>query len=105
MGWIRPYLIVLMVMAVWSIGSAADLFNSYLIPSPWKVCGTAWKLVVSGALFRHMAVSFYRVIIGFAITSGTEVTVTDKTTGFEFCEIFILRRPVGLPPGITENNE
>jgi len=68
MGWIRPYLIVLMVMAVWSIGSAADLFNSYLIPSPWKVCGTAWKLVVSGALFRHMAVSFYRVIIGFAIT-------------------------------------
>jgi len=68
MGWIRPYLIVLMVMAVWSIGSAADLFNSYLIPSPWKVCGTARKLVVSGALFRHMAVSFYRVIIGFAIT-------------------------------------
>jgi sulfonate transport system permease protein len=68
MGWIRPYLIVLTVTAVWSIGSAADLFNPYLIPSPWKVCGTAWKLVVSGSIFRHMAVSFYRVIIGFAIT-------------------------------------
>jgi len=65
---IRPYLILLIVLAVWSIGSAADLFNPYLIPPPWKVVGTAWKLIKNGILFRHMAVSFYRIVIGFAIT-------------------------------------
>ena len=68
MRWIRPYLIVLIIIAVWSIGSMADLFNPYLIPPPWKVVGTAWKLIANGALFRHMAVSFYRIVIGFAIT-------------------------------------
>jgi len=70
MSWIRPYMIGLMVMAAWSMGSAADLFNPYLIPSPLKVCSTTWKLVMNGALIGHMSVSFYRVIIGFAITVG-----------------------------------
>lgn len=46
----------------------ADLFNPYLIPPPWKVLGTAWRLISNGMLFRHMAISLYRFIIGFVIT-------------------------------------
>jgi sulfonate transport system permease protein len=57
-----------MIMIFWTAGSLAGLFNTYLIPSPWKVAETAWKLIMNGVLFRHMATSFYRVIIGFAIT-------------------------------------
>jgi len=67
-GWIRPYLIVLIMIAVWCVGSIADLFNPYLIPPPGKVVRTAWKLMENGVLFRHMAVSFYRIAVGFAIT-------------------------------------
>jgi sulfonate transport system permease protein len=86
MRWIRPYLIVLIIIAVWSIGSITDLFNPYLIPPPWKVVGTAWKLIRSGMLFRHMAISSYRIVIGFAIT---------------FCLAF----PMGLLVGLNKTNQ
>lgn len=85
MSQIRPYLIVLMVIAIWSIGSMADLFNPYLIPPPWKVLGTAWRLIRNGMLFRHMAISLYRVIIGFVIT---------------FCLAF----PMGLLVGLNKTS-
>lgn len=63
-----------------------ELFNSYLLPPPWKVVGSAWKLISNGTLFRHMAVSFYRVVIGFAIT---------------FCLAF----PMGLLVGLNKTSQ
>lgn len=63
-----------------------DLFNPYLIPPPWKVVGTAWKLIRNGMLFRHMAISFYRIVIGFAIT---------------FCLAF----PMGLLVGLNKTSQ
>jgi sulfonate transport system permease protein len=68
MGRAKPYIVIAVVIIFWSIGSLAGLFNAYLIPPPWKVTETAWKLIMNGTLFRHMATSLYRVIIGFAIT-------------------------------------
>jgi sulfonate transport system permease protein len=68
MGRTKPYIVIATVIVLWSVGSLAGLFNTYLIPSPWKVTETAWKLAMNGTLLRHMATSFYRVIIGFAIT-------------------------------------
>lgn len=85
MRWIRPYLIGLIITIVWSIGSMADLFNPYLIPPPWKVLSTAWKLIRNGILFRHMAISLYRVVIGFTIT---------------FCLAF----PMGFLVGLNKTN-
>jgi sulfonate transport system permease protein len=64
----KPYIVIAGVLIMWSIGSFAGLFTTYLVPSPWKIAETGWKLILNGTLFRHMAISFYRVIIGFAIT-------------------------------------
>jgi sulfonate transport system permease protein len=86
MRWIRPYLIVLIIIVVWSVGSMSELFNPYLIPAPWRVIRTAWKLIENGALFRHMAVSFYRIVIGFSIT---------------FCLAF----PMGLLVGLHKTSQ
>lgn len=68
MNRIKPYLIIVLVLIVWTVGSFLGLFNTYLIPPPWRVAWTAWGLVLNGVLIRHMATSFSRVIIGFAIT-------------------------------------
>jgi sulfonate transport system permease protein len=65
---IKPYLIILLILLLWTVGSFLGLFNAYLIPSPWKVAGTAWKLILNGVLVRHMTTSFFRVIIGFVVT-------------------------------------
>lgn len=65
---IRPYLIIVLIIAIWTVGSLLGLFNVYLVPSPWKVVQTAWKLILNGILFRHMTTSFCRVVTGFAVT-------------------------------------
>jgi sulfonate transport system permease protein len=68
MGRTKPYIVIAAVIVLWGIGSFTGLFNAYLVPSPWKVGETGWKLIMNGMLFRHMATSFYRVVVGFAIT-------------------------------------
>lgn len=68
MGCLKPYVVIAVVMISWTSGSLAGAFNDYLIPPPWKVAETGWKLIMNGVLFRHMATSLYRVIIGFGIT-------------------------------------
>ncbi len=68
MGRVKPYVIPVLVLIVWTGGSYFELFNTYLIPPPWKVARTAWGLIMNGMLFRHMAISFSRVVFGFAIT-------------------------------------
>jgi sulfonate transport system permease protein len=64
----KPYLIISLILIFWTVGSYFGFFNVYLIPPPWKVAGTAWKLILNGVLIRHMATSFSRVVIGFAVT-------------------------------------
>ena len=64
----KPYLIISLILICWTIGSFFGLFNVYLIPPPWKVAGTALKLILNGVLVHHMATSFTRVIAGFLVT-------------------------------------
>jgi sulfonate transport system permease protein len=52
-------------MAVWIIGSSLSVWNSYIIPSPVEVWNSAYKLAANGILFKHAAVSLYRVFAGF----------------------------------------
>jgi sulfonate transport system permease protein len=68
MGRTKPFIIIAAVLIFWTVGSIAGIFNIFLIPPPWKVADTGWKLTLNGTLFRHMATSLYRVIIGFSIT-------------------------------------
>jgi sulfonate transport system permease protein len=67
MGRTRPYIVIAVVLAIWIAGSLAGVFNVFLLPPPWKIAATGWKLIQNGMLFRHMATSFYRVVVGFAI--------------------------------------
>ena len=64
----KPYLVAILCLVVWSLGSLFKFFDPYLIPSPWKIAETAWKLILNGVLIRHISTSFSRVIIGFALT-------------------------------------
>ncbi|MCC5910578.1 MAG: ABC transporter permease [Clostridiaceae bacterium] len=54
-------------MLIWTIGSALDLWNAYIIPSPIRVAQATLRLIESGMLFRHIVVSLNRVFTGFAV--------------------------------------
>ncbi|MBN2510831.1 MAG: ABC transporter permease [Spirochaetales bacterium] len=59
-----PVILVLL----WHAASAFEWVHPYLLPSPLKVARTAADLIQSGALPRHLGVSFLRIAGGFSIT-------------------------------------
>ncbi|MBV7276005.1 ABC transporter permease [Clostridiaceae bacterium UIB06] len=65
---IKGLIIPIIIIVLWSGASLLKVFNDYIIPSPWTICSTAYELIKSGELIRHLAVSFFRVFMGFFVT-------------------------------------
>lgn len=62
---VKTLLIPGLIITIWALTSWAGWGNSYILPSPVKTLNTAGQLAASGMLFKHLAVSFYRVFAGF----------------------------------------
>src|SRR3546814_20451792 len=45
--------------------SAGTIFNTILVPSPGETFRTAWQMLQTGELGRHVGVSLMRVLIGY----------------------------------------
>ncbi|OQY31432.1 MAG: hypothetical protein B6241_14145 [Spirochaetaceae bacterium 4572_59] len=65
-----------LLLALWALASERQWVHPYLLPSPLRVAKAALRLAESGALFKHLGVSFQRVIIGFFITLGIAVPLS-----------------------------
>jgi ABC-type nitrate/sulfonate/bicarbonate transport system permease component len=53
-----------LLLAVWSAGSAAGLIEPRLLSPPWTVVTTAGDLIADGRLQGHLASSAQRVALG-----------------------------------------
>lgn len=53
-------------IAAWELLVRGNLLDDRFFPAPSTVMATLVGLLVSGALFGHLAASMYRVILGFA---------------------------------------
>jgi ABC-type nitrate/sulfonate/bicarbonate transport system permease component len=58
-------------LVVWALASGIvlglELFNPIFLPGPWVVVGTLVDLGVRGQLWAHLAATFQRVVVGFAV--------------------------------------
>ena len=54
------------VLALWAMASGT-IFVEEIVPHPWDVARLFYDMTVSGELFRHIVVSFRRILTGFAI--------------------------------------
>ncbi len=54
----------LLLLAVWSAGSAAGLIEARSLSAPWTVVTTAGDLIEDGRLQSHMAASAQRALLG-----------------------------------------
>ncbi|MBD2234471.1 ABC transporter permease [Phormidium tenue] len=76
-GWLLPIALV----AAWELLSRLGLVAPNLLPAPTTVLETILTMARSGELFRHVGITFYRVVLGFGI--GTLVaTVLGALTGY-----------------------
>jgi sulfonate transport system permease protein len=65
---LKGFVIPLIIIFIWWLGSTFHMFNDYIIPSPTTICSTALELIKNGILIKSLGVSFARVFIGFFIT-------------------------------------
>lgn len=74
------FLLPFSIFAFWQIGSESDLFAAHLVPSPFAVWEELVYLHERGTLVEHIAVTFWRVLIGFG-TGVLAATVLGALTG------------------------
>ena len=66
--WVLYIVLPLLIIGVWIALSSLGLLNPYLIPSPARIWNAALRLIVSGELGEHAAISTARVWGGFGIS-------------------------------------
>src|SRR5579884_582793 len=79
------------VLAGWQVAVGTRLVDPVFLPSPWNVLLALGDLVASGELFRHLAASLGRIVLGWLIGTAAGLLI-GGTMG-----IFALARAVGLP--------
>lgn len=57
------------LVVVWQTLSQSGFINQLLLPSPSRIALTFRDLLISGELTRHIGVSIFRVLTGFAIAA------------------------------------
>jgi NitT/TauT family transport system permease protein len=61
------WLVLITVLALWQIGSAAGLISDLALPSPARIARALAELVAGGDLWAHLAASAGRIAAGFVL--------------------------------------
>lgn len=64
---LRPWLLPLLIVFVWQLVQAHQLFPVNLLPAPASVLETIGSLASSGELSAHLAITAWRVLQGFLL--------------------------------------
>ncbi|MBB6488657.1 ABC transporter permease [Rhizobium lusitanum] len=59
----------LVLLAVWAFVSATGLVSDFFLPGPVQVIGAAWSLYIDKGFLGDIAVSIYRVLVGFGLAA------------------------------------
>lgn len=67
---LAPWLLPLALLGLWQLAVSLGLLSTRILPAPSAVLSAGWDLLVSGEIWKHLAVSGQRAAIGFAIGGG-----------------------------------
>ena len=67
---IVPWIVPMLLLIGWEIGSRTGWLSSRVLPEPWAVARAAWTLVQSGEMWADVQISAARALGGFAIGGG-----------------------------------
>ncbi|EYS89422.1 ABC transporter permease [Cupriavidus sp. SK-4] len=67
---LAPWIVPVLLIVVWQLASQNGWLSSRVLPAPLAVVQAAWELARSGELWKHVGVSTWRALVGFAIGGG-----------------------------------
>lgn len=62
-----PWLVPILTVTIWQVLSQKGVISAKVLPAPFEVLQVGIRLTQSGELFKHLAISGTRALIGFAI--------------------------------------
>lgn len=65
---LKPFYIFGVILALWWIAASLEIWNTYLLPPPWKVANTFATMLRRGEITGSIVVSGKRVLTGAAIS-------------------------------------
>ena len=66
--YLKPFYIFAVILVLWWIVAALEIWNTYLLPPPWKVAKTFVTMVERGEITSSILVSGKRVLTGAGIS-------------------------------------
>jgi ABC-type nitrate/sulfonate/bicarbonate transport system permease component len=69
------WLTLVLVLALWQGAIALGWLNPVFLPSPWSILLALKQLVVTGELWRHLAASLSRILMGWALGTACGLLV------------------------------
>lgn len=70
-----PWLIPVVLVAVWQLAAMLGLLSAQVLPAPVEVAAAGWTLARSGTLWTNIEISTWRAMLGFVIGGGIGVTL------------------------------
>lgn len=64
----KGFIPIFIIILIWYLGGIQQWWSAYILPPPQTVLKSAYTLIVSGILFKHIYDSFIRIAVGFLIT-------------------------------------
>lgn len=71
----RPLLFPALILAIWQSVGSLSLVDPILLPTPTRVLSALWEMLSTGFLNPHLAISFQRVLLGFAAGSAVAIVI------------------------------
>jgi sulfonate transport system permease protein len=84
-----PWVLPVLLIAVWQLSSQLGWLSSRILPEPWAVAKAFWSLAESGELWVHLRTSLWRAATGFAIGSGLGLALGLLTGSFRSAETLL----------------
>lgn len=84
-----PWVLPVLLIAVWQVSSQLGWLSSRILPEPWAVAKAFWALAVSGELWTHLRTSLWRAATGFAIGAGLGLALGLLTGSFRRAETLL----------------
>jgi sulfonate transport system permease protein len=88
-GRLGSWAVPLACLGVWALIGGRDPARPGPLPAPWLVAGAGWRLLSTGELLRHGAISLQRAGLGLLIGGGLGVLLGLTNGTFRWAETFL----------------
>jgi ABC-type nitrate/sulfonate/bicarbonate transport system permease component len=98
---LRLLILPIGLLVLWQAAAELNLYNTILLPPPIRIAVSAWHLIVTGELFRHLGDSLQRIALANLVAISTAVPLgilMGRYRGFEDLMDGVLNIIRPIPP-------